>query len=369
MPSPRPRRVFISVLSTPYTQGDFMNEVIVETKIDDLKPSMKVLDSIEDVPIPSTIQVKADGELEYLSYNRLGFSFTEHKAYTLNKWGKLRTDFPALNQFSEAISKSHFSQMEILCELYAKQNGKPLILPQFLHAIKGKPPQLDLIHIGVFDILSLNEQPFNEHAIYKWQTIEPYLKNCTNIHILPYMRATTKSDVYGFWKVHVHDGHYEGLVVRTALDTFKVKPAHDIDAVIIGINKKSGCGKGNLFAQNMVTSLKLALMTPEGCFVEIGDCASGIDHQLRRSLWKLMGFKIGEDDRTVFIKPIVICTVEYTDLFKGKNQVYELTPTGYYNKTTMNLTRFRHPRLIRFRGEKNAIPQDIGLNQIPIEYL
>jgi ATP-dependent DNA ligase len=256
-----------------------------------------------------------------------------------------------------------------MCELYAKQNGKPLMLPQFIHAIKGNPPQLDLINIGIFDILTLDGQPFNESPIYKWQTIEPYLKNCTNAHILPYMKATTKNDVYGFWKVHVHDGKYEGLVVRTSLDTFKVKPAHSIDCVIIGINKKSGYGKGNLFAQNMVTTIKLALMTPEGYFVEIGDCASGIDHQLRRSLWKLMDYKISEDDKCVYVKPFVIIEVEYTDLFKGRNQVYELTPQGYYNRTTMNLIRFRHPRLIRFRTDKKVTPTDIGLLQIPEQYL
>jgi len=346
-----------------------MNEVVVETKIDHLKPSMKVLSSIEEVPIPSVLQVKADGELQYLHYNRLGFSFTPHQAYTLNKWGKLRTDFPALNQLCEAISKSHFNQMEILCELYAKKDGKPLILPQFLHAIKGKPPQLHLIHIGIFDILSINGTPFNQQPIYKWQTIEPFLKDYSHVHILPYIKATNKQDVYSFWKLYVHDQHYEGIIVRTPLDTFKVKPAHSIDAVIIGINKKSGYGKGNLFAQHMVTSLKLALMTPEGNYVEIGDCASGIDHKLRRALWKLMDYKIAEDDKVVWIKPFVIVEVEYTDLFKGRNKVYKLTPTGYQHTDYMKLTRFRHPRLIRFRADKKVTPHDLSIQQIPQQYI
>jgi ATP-dependent DNA ligase len=243
------------------------------------------------------------------------------------------------------------------------------MLPQFIHAIKGNPPQLNLINIGIFDILTLDGQPFNESPIYKWQTIEPYLKNCTNVHILPYMKATTKNDVYAFWKIHVHDGKYEGLVVRTSLDTFKVKPCKDLDAVIIGINKKSGYGKGNLFAQHMVTSLKLALMTPEGNFVEVGDCASGIDHQLRRSLWKLMDYKIGEDDKVVWVQPKLIVQVEYTDLFKGRNKVYQLTPEGYMEKDTMNLTRFRHPRLIHFRKDKTMNPKDLTIQQIPQQYL
>jgi ATP-dependent DNA ligase len=110
-------------------------------------------------------------------------------------------------------------------------------------------------------------------------------------------------------------------------------------------------------------------MTPEGNFVEIGDCASGIDHQLRRSLWKLMDYKISEDDKTVYVKPFIIITVEYTDLFKGKNKVYQYTPQGYIEKDTMNLTRFRHPRLIRFRTDKIVNPKDLSIQQIPQQYI
>lgn len=348
-----------------------MKEVFVETKIDHLKPNMKTLDYVEDIPIHSIIQAKADGEFEFLSFNRFGFSFMEHQAYTLNKWGRLRYDFPALNQFTEAITHSPFQSMDLLCELFAMENGRPLILPQFIHYIKGDPPQLDKIHIGLFDIISINEQPCTDPYQTKFETLTKWLQNCTLVKVLPYMKADTQQDTHGFWKVYVHDLHYEGLVIRTALDTFKCKPAKDLDAVIIGINKKSGYGKGNLFAQNMVTTLKLALMREDGLFVEIGDCASGIDHQLRRSLWKLMDYKVDEDDKTVYVKPFIVITVEYTDLFRGKNKIYKFTGTGYQETYpyTMNLIRFKSPRLIRFRPDKKATPQDLRIQQIPQEYL
>ena len=339
-----------------------MNEIIVDTKIDHLKPSMKVLSSIEDVPVPSTIQVKADGELEYLNYNRLGFSFTTAQAYTLNKWGKLRTDFPALTQLAEALSQTHFNQAEIMCELYAKQNGKPLILPQFIHAIKGTPPQLDLINIGIFDILTLNGEPLNGEPVQKWQTIESYLKNCTNVHILPYTMATTKNDVYNFWKTHVHDGKYEGLVVRTTLDTFKVKPCKDLDCVIIALKKTQS------YYADQIATIRVALMDYDNNLVEIGDVASGIDISLRKSLWKLNKFVVGEDKNYIYIQPFIICTIEYTDLFPARKRILRFD--GRYQQVGLKrLYSCRHPRLIRFRSDKSLNSKDLSLNQLPINHV
>jgi len=342
-----------------------VKEIIVETKIDALKPSMKVLSSIEDVSVPSIIQVKADGELEYLHYNRLGFSLTTAQAYTLNKWGKLRTDFPALNQLIEALNKSQFTQAEILCELYAKQNGKPLILPQFIHAIKGNPPQLDLINIGIFDILTLNGEPFNEQPIYKWQTIEPLIKDCTNVHILPYMEATHKSDVYDFWKTHVEKLGYEGIIIRNNDEIWKLKPKGEFDAVIIGINKESGYGKKTLFEQQQVPSLRLAVMTEEGNFIEVGDCASGLNEDLRKALWKLMQYKVGENRETVYVKPKVVVTVEYTETYDKERKILKFDGEKYTEIETKPFISLRHPRLKMFRPDKTVNPQDLRTTQIP----
>jgi hypothetical protein len=82
-----------------------------------------------------------------------------------------------------------------------------------------------------------------------------------------------------------------------------------------------------------------------------------------------MDFKVGEDDKCVWVKPMVICTVEYTDVFKGKNKVFIFDEkSGYTHVGYTDLVRLRHPRLRGFRGEKKVNSQDIGLNQIPMDF-
>ena len=99
--------------------------------------------------------------------------------------------------------------------------------------------------------------------------------------------------------------------------------------------------------------------------MEIGDVASGIDLQLRKALYQLLDFKIAEDENKIWIKPLLIANVEYTELFPSENKVYRYTPQGYIETAKTNLVRLRHPRLLRFRPDKQPTPQDVGLNQIP----
>lgn len=347
-----------------------MEVLHVEEKTNHLKPVMKTLLSVKNIPLPSLLQAKADGEFTFLTYNRLGFSFTTQQAYTLNQWGRLRMNFTALNEFSSAMKQTNIQSAELLCELYAKEQDKPLKLPQFIHYVKSKlASDHNKVHMGIFDLLSIDGQPITQGALWKYHLVASWLKDCPHVSVLPYFHATTKDEVVAFWKQSVEQQGYEGLVVRTNNNTFKIKPFAELDAVIVGINKKTSYGKSNLFAQNQITSLHLALMTPEGYFVEIGDVASGIDHQLRSTLWKLMDYKIDEDDNIAWIKPLVVCTIEYADLFKTRNKVYDFQNNKYRFLWTTNLIRMKSPTLKGFRHDKKVTPQDLRKEQIPQEYL
>jgi ATP-dependent DNA ligase len=110
-------------------------------------------------------------------------------------------------------------------------------------------------------------------------------------------------------------------------------------------------------------------MNAEGNFVEIGDCAYGIDWELRTRLWELMDYKTGEDDQAVWVKPMVVCTVQYTDLFKGRNKVYSYDEKqGYQHIGTTELARLRSPRLMDFRSDKRVTPEDLRVEQLPLDF-
>lgn len=338
-----------------------MQESIVDIKIDHLKPKMKSLPSFKALkiePEQTVMQVKVDGEFTLLSYSKQG-------SFTVNRWGKARTDFPALNEFAEAMQKNSLEKAELLCELYAvEEDGKPLKLPDFIHHIKsGDSELLKKINIGVFDLISINGQPIQQNYSWKLDEVSGWLEGCKLCRALPYMKPTTIQDVENFWKEFVEKRGYEGLVARSNDEIYKIKPISEVDAVIIGINKREQ------FWSKQVTSIKLALMNDQGNFVEIGDCASGITQELRSSLWKLMDFKVGEDSEMVWVKPMIICTVQYTDLFKGKNKVFRFDEkTGYTHISYANLVRLRHPRLIGFRPDKRVTFEDLRIEQLPMDF-
>jgi len=327
---------------------------------------MKVLRSITEVHLTpfTVIQVKCDGEFNLLNYEKNG------ETYTLNRWGRLRKDFPALNQLITALQEQPIQKAQFLCELYAKEGDHPLKLPQFIHYIKSQNPALhEKIHIGIWDWIRTDGTQVKQTAEWKYAELEQIFRNCSLVEVLPNLKPKTLVDVKTFWQIYVEKLGYEGLVIRHNNSVAKLKPKGELDAVVIAINKKSGYGKANLFKQQQVTSLHFALMTPTGDFVEIGDCASGIDHQLRRTLWKLLDYKIAEDTERVWLPPRIIANIEYTDLFKSQNKVYQLTPQGYTLKKTISLVRLRHPRLIAFRPDKKVTPQDLSIQQIPQKYL
>ena len=333
-----------------------------ERNIDNLIPNMKTLDSLDLLKITSetVIMAKLDGEFTLLSYTRGG------ESYTLNKWGHHRQDFPALNQFVEAMNKTEVTHAELLCELHARENDKPTNLPTFIRYIKAKNRDLDKIHIGIWDLIKINGYTPQQSFAWKLEEVEKWLKGCTLVNVVPHIQPHTIQDVKDFWRTCVEEKGYEGLVIRNGDGIYKIKPCLDVDAVIIGINKKSSSGKDlQVMERREVRSIKLALMQPDGTFIELSDCASGINEELGKALFKLTDQKIGEDDRTIYVKPIVVCTIEYTDTFLKDRLVLKYEQEKYTEAGTKPFVSLRHPRLIRFRPDKTVNPQDLRTTQIP----
>ena len=340
-----------------------MNETFThERSIDNLIPNMKTLDSLDLLKITSetVITAKLDGEFTLLSYTREG------ESYTLNKWGHRRQDFPALNQFVEAMNKTEVTHAELLCELHAREDGKPTNLPTFIRYVKAKNRDLDKIHIGIWDLIKIDGYIPQQSFAWKLEEVEKWLKGCTLVNVVPYIKPHSIEEVKKFWRTVVEEKGYEGLVIRNGDGIYKIKPCLDVDAVIIGINKKSGYGKDlEVMQRREVRSVKLALMQPDGTFIELSDCASGINEELGKALFKLTDHKVGEDDTTIYVKPAVVCTVQYTDTFLKDRPILKYEQEKYTLAGTKPFVSLRHPRLIRFRPDKTVNPQDLRTAQIP----
>jgi len=344
-----------------------MEEAVTDQKIDHLKPKMVTFESLElleVIPDETVVTAKLDGELSLVVYDRSG------ESYTLNKWGRKRRDYPALNQLIETLNKTAVTHVRFLAELYAKEEGKPLKLPQFISYAKGPEQDLSKVHLGIFDLLMLERNPVSASFKWKMEEVATWLKGCSLVSVVPFILPRTLQDVKDFWNTHVEGQGYEGLVIRNSNQTYKIKPTLEVDAVIIGLNKKTSYGKElDLFQKGQITSIKLALMQGDGTFIELSDCASGITAELRTLLWQLMEYKVSEDDRTVYVTPLAICTIQYTDTFHKRKPILKFDGKEYRWFAWKKFVSLRHPRLIRFRPDKDVNPKDLRLTQIPEEKL
>lgn len=329
-----------------------------DTSIDvkSYKPVMKTLANVTDLAVDNqtVVMAKADGEFSLIIYNREGESFS------INRYGRKTTNFPALNELIFALSKSEVRTAKLLVEMYAMENGVPLMLPKYIHFLKGHVAgTLEKIFIGVWDIYSINGRKINESHKWKLEEAQTWVEGCRWVHVLPWSEPRTIAALKRVWHEFVEEMGYEGLVCRTRSGIFKIKPLIDMDAVIIGINKRE------LLRDQLVTSLKLGLLNKNGSIVEIGDVASGITFPLRQALWKLMDWKVGEDNDTIFVKPRVICKLQFNDIYPETNNRVFKFDGGFEETGKQTLIRLRHPRLLGFRDDKTVCLEDIGLNQVP----
>jgi ATP-dependent DNA ligase len=143
---------------------------------------------------------------------------------------------------------------------------------------------------------------------------------------------------------------------------FKIKPIADMDVVIIGLKKTK-----TFVQHSRVQTVRVALMDGPDRFIVLGDVASGIDHDLGESLYKLTKFKIGEDPHIIYIQPLVVAKIEYGSLYRNvENEVLRYTKDAYQSAGWTNLVSLREPRLVAIRPDKRVTPSEVGVDQVPL---
>jgi len=348
-----------------------MLEGKAEENIDNLKPKMKTLDSIKDIPMEPyvIIMAKADGEFTKLHYRRNG------ETTTINRYGHWRTDFPALNELTQALDRTNVQEAEILVELYAVDaSGYPLILPNFIHAIKGSDKSLlERVHIGVWDLVSVNGVPVTQDYEWKLDELKNWLRTAEGhrlerAYVLPHIifpsRAEHDKSIRDFWNLWVKISGYEGVVVRTASDIYKIKPIRDVDAVIIALNKVDSTGHPTKrWVEEKVSSVRVALMDQKQTFIELGDCTIA-NPEIQSALWKLHDLKVSEDHERIYVKPLVIIQIQYTSAFEGSFCKRWKYHNQYVEAGSCAFFKLRNPRFMRFRSDKKVCPEDLRLEQI-----
>jgi len=317
-----------------------------------LKPKMKPVKSLREIPLPCVATAKIDGEFQVVLYK-------DGEAVAINRWGRARSDLPALRELGEALKNRLVREAVFLAELYAVDGeGTPLPLPELLRRAKGGSRDLDSLRLAVFDLLEVNGSKVGGDFLFRISEAESWLKGCKLIRIIPYDSVESPTQLEAFYNTYREMG-YEGIVAHTDIGIYKYKPVQTLDAVVIALNKTE------LWSRGQAASLKTALIDGEGHFIEICDVASGITHQLRAELMTLKEFKVAETSDALWMKPFIVITVECQAAIESQRPMYRYSEeNGYQLIGSTQFYSLRHPRLKRFRPDKEASPRDTGINQL-----
>jgi len=230
-------------------------------------------------------------------------------------------------------------------------------LPEFLHTIKSKA-DLENVHLGVWDIVELNGIKPKQPYAWRLQECSNILNGTKRVYVLPHVINPSREQLSAFWKEWVVERDYEGLVITSNEQRFRVKPIRTLDCVIVGINKKQ-----KLLNQE-VTSVRIAMMTPQGDFVEVGDLGMAADRKLSKALYQLTKYKAQEEDKTIYVKPLVVVELEFTTTYPAQQAVLCFNGTRYVKVATAEFFSLREPRFKRFRQDKKAEPKDVPASQL-----
>ncbi|MDR2736612.1 MAG: hypothetical protein LBB49_03500 [Gracilibacteraceae bacterium] len=320
---------------------------------------------------------KYDGEMNVIFYDGAGDQMA-----LINRSGRIRVGLACLEDARAALKAAGVGQAVLPGELYGGEGAGRTRVLHVLSALADAGQAAEL-RLAVFDILEL-DGVFRANSYgethRKISDIFGGARLCGPVECRKCTGKASVKEIYTEW---VEQGGAEGLVVRTELPlVYKVKPRHTIDVVAVGYSEGTGESKGQ------VRSLLLAMMprpgeAQQGEFCNslqiIGKTGNGFSDEARRDLLKRLepltvaSEYIETDSNHVafhMIKPELVLELMINDvLFDTSagfihNPVLGFEEGQYIRKGSVRGISVVFPIFVRFREDKQAVYEDIRLEQI-----
>jgi ATP-dependent DNA ligase len=158
---------------------------------------------------PAFVECKMDGEYTVIFYKR------GVKCFTVNKYGKVREDYPALLELYVALEHSEADSCTMLAELYFK-DGK---LGRLYDLNSNK--ESDTLKLHVFDVAGINGQHVGKLPLVERK--ELLFELIGSLQCKTQM-AYSKNDVENMFQETAFKFGYEGIVVKSLASTLTMGP-------------------------------------------------------------------------------------------------------------------------------------------------
>jgi hypothetical protein len=219
------------------------------------------------------VSLKVDGEFSLLV-------FDANEAILVNPGGTVRTGLPLLKEAVETLKKAGVKKAIFAGEFhYVRPDAKRPRVHDVSKVSRSPQTQaeVDGLNFAVFDVLEVDGATFQSHrdAWNKLSTLFAKGKLCKPVeaHWLENGDSAAIEKLFKKWV----GNNQEGAVVRSeSVGSFKLKPRHSIDCVVIGYTEGTDDRVG------MIHDLLIAMMRPDGSLHVVGHVGGGFTEQARR---------------------------------------------------------------------------------------
>jgi hypothetical protein len=306
---------------------------------------------------------KIDGEFAIVYYDG-------NACCTISKNGRVRSDFPAVNELAELFRSRGISEFIGAGELFVRNDdGSHVPYPKAMSILRKPKNELDenKIHIMIFDVLKFNGKSYDtENFVDRSQLAESVIPFGQNIEpVTIFMPGDFKS----LWNNIISDkSPWEGIVaIRPDNTRVKIKPLITVDGLVVAVQLSDKY-------DGSMGSLRLGFMDDDGMVMFDSWVGSGFTESEREewATWAKVNQIAGpteNEPNTLYVHPfadprIVTVIAHEVSFSEGPAFIWDDTMEEWVQKDTAPVLSLRHPSFSHVRTDKRPVPEDLHICQL-----
>lgn len=287
----------------------------------------------------------------------------------INRSGRVYDDLPILNDAKTLFESKKIDNIAIPGEVYFNDEGRV----RAFHTTKALADKSKDLKFAAFDIIQSEETPY-KNAVEIFEELKTIFPADGTLHHLDGEVVTSRKDIKDIFIKRVEEEGQEGIVVKPSQGfTYKIKPKHTFDAVVVGFAEGDGEREG------LVRDLLLAFMRDDNTYQIFGHLHHGFTDEERADLLKELKKEVIDSDyievarnKVAFqmIKPTRVVEFSTIDLIsESATSIIRKTCLKYEDgklliDSVMSSISCTVPQFIRFRDDKKAVFEDVRFSQV-----
>lgn len=310
---------------------------------------------------------KYDGEFADIFYE-------EGVAVIVNRSGRVRASIPCIDEAAALLKENGIKQAIIPAEIYVYDEKKKTRVNDLINAFANES-KIGLLRLACYDIAELDGVEYKPKNYGETlEKLDHILKGGALVHCVDWKVAKSNAEVKDIFQKWVSEEDSEGLVVRSEMPfVWKIKPRHNIDAVVVGFTEGTGEARGQ------VRTMLLALMPEEGKYQVVTKIGGGMTEKQKKELYEYFAPRVMQSEYTDtdsnhvafrMVEPDKVLEFSVNDVRwetpNGmiENPLLEIVEGHYRLADSVNGISFVAPIIERFRDDKQSDAGDVRLAQV-----